>query len=63
MNQAGWISVIGTTMILMIIVPGLAAYDIGDTVDDFFLFDADNVPVRLHDFEDQVILINFWRAD
>ena len=40
-----------------------ASYEIGDTVDDFILFDADNMPFRLYDFAGKVILINFWWDD
>lgn len=37
-----------------------AAYEIGDTVDDFTLLDLDGNAVSLYDFQGDVILLNFF---
>lgn len=33
---------------------------VGDTITDFTLNDAQGTPVSLYDFQDMVILLNFW---
>jgi peroxiredoxin len=40
--------------------PASAAYQVGDHVADFTLNNASGVPVSLYDFQDTVILLNFW---
>lgn len=37
-----------------------AAYIVGDSIADFTLNDAYGTPVSLYDFENTVILLNFW---
>ena len=38
-----------------------AAYVVGDHIVDFTLNDAYGTPVSLYDFQDKVILLNFWQ--
>ena len=49
---------------LMLIVVATAdaeiPYVVGDTIADFTLNDAYGTPVSLYDFQDMVILLNFW---
>lgn len=35
-------------------------YVVGDSIADFTLNDAYGTPVSLYDFQDMVILLNFW---
>lgn len=37
-----------------------AAYQVGDSIADFTLFDADGNSVNLFDYSGKVIFINFW---
>jgi len=37
-----------------------AAYIVGDTIADFTLNDAYGTPVSLYDYQNTVILLNFW---
>ncbi len=48
--------------ILLLLMPTLAsaAYELGDTVENFTLLDLDGNPVSLNDFEGDVILLNFF---
>jgi hypothetical protein len=41
-------------------VPVEAAYQVGDPIADFTLYDADGVPVSLSDYEGMVIWLVFW---
>ena len=36
------------------------AYQVGDHINDFSLFDSDGNQVNLYDFNGKVIFINFW---
>ena len=49
---------------LMLIVVATAdaevPYIVGDSIADFTLNDAYGTPVSLYDFQDMVILLNFW---
>jgi hypothetical protein len=42
-------------------VPAEAAYQVGDPIANFTLNDAYGNPVSLYDFQDTVILLNFWQ--
>lgn len=37
-----------------------AAYQVGDTIGDFTLYDADGNAVSLYDYYGKVVFINFW---
>jgi peroxiredoxin len=47
---------------MFVLIPGgvFAAYELGDTVEDFTLLDLDGNPVSLYDFQGDVILLNFF---
>ena len=47
-------------LILCIISPLLATYQVGDLVDNFTLNDDQGNPVSLYDFTDAVIVLDFW---
>ena len=47
-------------MSLLAAGPVQAAYEVGDSVDDFTLLNSQGAPVSLSDFSGQVILINFF---
>jgi cytochrome oxidase Cu insertion factor (SCO1/SenC/PrrC family) len=46
---------------VLIAVPADAAYQVGDTVGDFTLNDANGTPVSLFDYQGKVVWITFWR--
>jgi peroxiredoxin len=50
----------GLVITMLTAVSADAAYQVGDPVSDFTLYDASGAPVSLYDFEDTVILLNFW---
>ena len=37
-----------------------AAYQVGDSISDFTLYDADGNAVSLYDYQGKVVFINFW---
>lgn len=37
-----------------------AVYQVGDTITDFTLYDADGHAVSLYDYYGKVVFINFW---
>ncbi|MBN2056470.1 redoxin domain-containing protein [bacterium] len=39
---------------------GLAAYQVGDHINDFSLLDASGNQVSLYDFQNRVIFLDFW---
>jgi peroxiredoxin len=50
------------TVLTAVLIAGTAfgAYQVGDSIDDFTLFDADGNSVSLYGFHGKVIFINFW---
>ena len=46
--------------VLALATPAVAAYQLGDTIDDFTLNDLNGNPVSLSDFADDIIVINFF---
>ena len=45
---------------VFVAAPVEAQYQVGDPVGDFTLNDPEGMPVSLYDYEDTVILLNFW---
>ena len=49
-----------TLFFTMLVSSALAAYQVGDTVADFELYDAYGNSVKFSDFGGMVVVINFW---
>jgi cytochrome oxidase Cu insertion factor (SCO1/SenC/PrrC family) len=48
-------------MLTVVATAGAAIpYIVGDTIADFTLYDAYGTPVSLYDYQNTVILLNFW---
>jgi hypothetical protein len=45
---------------LLAAAPADAAYQVGDPIANFTLFDADGVPVSLFDYQGKVVWLVFW---
>ncbi len=54
------VALCGLWVVMLAAAPASAAYQVGDHVADFTLNNASGVPVSLYDFQDTVILLNFW---
>ncbi len=49
-------------LILGIVSPLLATYQVGDLVSNFTLNDHQGDPVSLYDYPDAVIVLDFWEV-
>ena len=49
-------------VLALVLTAGLASatYQVGDSIADFTLYDADGNTVSLYDYSGKVIFINFW---
>ena len=56
------VALAGCALMLTVVATAGAAipYIIGDTIADFTLNDAYGTPVSLYDYQNTVILLNFW---
>jgi len=46
--------------ILLLSIPAVAQYQVGEHVDDFTLPDHNNRPVNLYDYQDRIVVLGFW---
>jgi cytochrome oxidase Cu insertion factor (SCO1/SenC/PrrC family) len=64
-KEEGMKPVVLALCVLMLTVAATAdaeiPYVVGDPIADFTLNDAYGTPVSLYDFQDMVILLNFWQ--
>ncbi len=54
------IALAACALMLTVAASAEAAYIVGDTIADFTLNDAYGTPVSLYDYQNTVILLNFW---
>ena len=54
------IALAACALMLTVAAAAEAAYIVGDTIADFTLNDAYGTPVSLYDYQNTVILLNFW---
>ncbi|MBN1355462.1 redoxin domain-containing protein [bacterium] len=60
MKSKGLIMIRVLILTLVSLAPVHAAYQVGDTVADWTLYDADGNPHRLYDYMGKIVMINFW---